>query len=291
MSCQLIERFSSKLGSGAMDEIYSSTEAVGAAPVDILAALEGMLASQSLRLSERNRRFLSFVVMQTVEGHAERIKAYSIGVDVFGRDDNFDPAVDPIVRIEANRLRNALAAYYDGPGRADNVVIAIPKGSYVPSFHSRCGSADVPGYLESEASRPAVLEATIVIHDRSGKSDPETELRAELFVDSLLGALQAVRFKVRMVPGRERKAAAQAIDELFAAPGNAHSLDIAVRSLGETRRFSWRLIDLRSGEVVASEFREFVSRATPCFGLIDEFAAAVAAKLAALIGKGAASGL
>ena len=84
--------------------------------------------------SDRKRRFLKFIVQETLAGHADRIKAYTIAVDVFGRDPSFDPASDPMVRIEAGRLRRCLEHYYLTEGSADAVQITIPKGGYVPQF-------------------------------------------------------------------------------------------------------------------------------------------------------------
>jgi len=273
-----------------MDEDYAANGSERPASADVLRALERMLASQALRLSERNKRFLSFVVKQTVEGRTERIKAYAIGVDVFGRDEGFDPAVDPIVRIEANRLRTALSAYYDGPGRADEIVIVVPKGSYVPTFWSRRVSGNIPTSLPPGLSNDAKVGATIVIHDRCRSTDPETELRGEIFTEALVVALRFARFKIRLFPTREHSAAAQAIDALFAEPGNAYSLDVAVRPLGEKRRFSWCLIDLRTGEVLASEVREFSVAATPCFDLIDAFASEATTTITSILAPHPASG-
>src|SRR6476620_10671481 len=79
---------------------------------EIRSALERMLASPHLHLSERNRHFLDYVVRETLEGRGDRIKAYVVGVDVFGRGEDFNPGIDPIVRIEATRIRSALASYY-----------------------------------------------------------------------------------------------------------------------------------------------------------------------------------
>ncbi len=101
------------------------------------AVLERLLADDRLRLSERNRRFLRFVVEETLAGRSERIKSYTIAVDVFGRGEAFDGGQDPIVRIEANRIRTALAAYYDGPGVSEDIRIELTKGGYVPTFSRR----------------------------------------------------------------------------------------------------------------------------------------------------------
>ena len=97
-------------------------------------ALQRVVASRDFRNSERKRRFLKFVVQETLAGRADRIKAYSIALDAFDRDPSFNPAADPVVRIEAGRLRRCLEHYYLGEGAADRIRITIPKGGYVPQF-------------------------------------------------------------------------------------------------------------------------------------------------------------
>ena len=82
----------------------------------------------------RARRFLRYVVEETLAGRADRIKAYAIGTEVFERNADFDAQSDPVVRIEAGRLRRALERYYLSEGRSDPIVITIPKGAYVPHF-------------------------------------------------------------------------------------------------------------------------------------------------------------
>ncbi len=100
-------------------------------------ALERILTNADFRASERNRRFLRYVVEETLAGRADRIKGYSIAVAVFDRDESFDPQVDPIVRIEAGRLRRSLDHYYLTGGQDDAIRIIIPKGTYVPTFTAR----------------------------------------------------------------------------------------------------------------------------------------------------------
>lgn len=102
----------------------------------VLAQLERILSSREFDASERNRRFLRYVIDETLSGRADRIKAYSVATSVFDRDMSFDPQTDPIIRIEASRLRRSLERYYLTAGRADPVQITIPKGSYVPRFDS-----------------------------------------------------------------------------------------------------------------------------------------------------------
>lgn len=110
----------------------SETRAVSAGSVR--AELARILASPRFDASERNRHFLSYVVEETLAGRADRIKAYTIATEVFGRDPTFDPQLDSIVRIEAGRLRRALERYYLTDGRANTVRIDIPRGGYAPVF-------------------------------------------------------------------------------------------------------------------------------------------------------------
>lgn len=96
-----------------------------------------ILASADFSRSERLSRFLSFIVEETLAGRGDRLKAYTIALSVFERPATFDPQADPLVRIEATRLRRALEHYYLTEGRADPVVISVPKGAYVPLFVPR----------------------------------------------------------------------------------------------------------------------------------------------------------
>ena len=100
----------------------------------IRAQLGHILASRAFDASRRNRAFLRFIVEESLAGRADRIKAYTIATSVLGRDEAFDPQADPIVRIEASRLRRSLERYYLIAGQDDPVRIDIPKGGYVPSF-------------------------------------------------------------------------------------------------------------------------------------------------------------
>ncbi len=96
--------------------------------------LNTLFGRSDFHASERNRRFLTYIVEETLQGRADRIKAYSIAVAAFDRSDDFDPLTDPIVRIEASRLRRSLEHYYLTAGKSDRVRIDMPKGSYVAAF-------------------------------------------------------------------------------------------------------------------------------------------------------------
>lgn len=103
-------------------------------PDQIRAELDKILASPGFAGAGRLGPFLRYVVDQTLAGEVAGLKEAVLGVEVFQRQADYDPRIDPIVRVEARRLRSRLAEYYDGPGRGDAVRIDLPKGAYAPVF-------------------------------------------------------------------------------------------------------------------------------------------------------------
>jgi TolB-like protein len=120
---------------------YVTAKAEGAGseptPVEVRAALERLTQSEGFRNSPQLATFLGFTVEAVLRGERERIKAYTIAVEALGRGERFDPQTDPIVRVEATRLRRAVERYYAGEGADDPVVIELRPGSYVPVFRHR----------------------------------------------------------------------------------------------------------------------------------------------------------
>lgn len=93
-----------------------------------------ILSSDVLCLSGRGRKFLQFVVDETLEGRDKYLKAFTIANQIFGRGTSFNAQIDPCVRIEANRIRRELERYYLLAGLNDEIIITLPKGRYVPAF-------------------------------------------------------------------------------------------------------------------------------------------------------------
>lgn len=108
-----------------------------AAPDEVRQQLERTLASRTFSASARLRAFLRYVVEQTLDGNGGHLKEYAIGTEVFDRDEQYDPRIDSIVRVEAGRLRTKLDEYYAGEGAADRIVIRIDRGGYMPVFETR----------------------------------------------------------------------------------------------------------------------------------------------------------
>ena len=113
--------------------------------------LDRMLGHEEFIATDKMREFLRFVVEETLAGNARHLKGFTIAMAVFGRDQDFDPAHDPVVRIQAGRLRRAIERYYLVAGADDPVRIDIPKGSYVPVFSTPVASE------ESSAPAPTTV--------------------------------------------------------------------------------------------------------------------------------------
>src|ERR671939_1877848 len=99
-----------------------------------LAQLERILHSQIMQGSESLRAFLRFVVQKAIDQQEDQLKEYTIATEVFGRGEQYSPRTDSVVRVQASRLRSKLQEYYFTEGKADQVLIELPKGHYTPSF-------------------------------------------------------------------------------------------------------------------------------------------------------------
>lgn len=101
---------------------------------EIKTELQKILFDPVFRYSEILKNFLSYIVNETLQERTNRLKEYTIAVNVLDKPADFNPQEYGIVRIHAGRLRAALDKYYTGRGRKDSIRISIPKGSYVPAF-------------------------------------------------------------------------------------------------------------------------------------------------------------
>jgi hypothetical protein len=104
---------------------------------EIRSAVEHIVAGPGFRRSPQLVAFLHFLVEAVLCGRADHIKSYTIGVEALKRGERFDPQRDPIVRVEAARLRKALANSFARGGAGPPVTIEIPLGSYIPVFRRR----------------------------------------------------------------------------------------------------------------------------------------------------------
>ena len=154
--------------------------------------LARVIGSAVFRDSPRLSQFLTFVVETALAGNSEQIKAYTVAVDALGRGMDFDPQHDPIVRVQAGRLRNALGRYYAGAGSGDPLRIELPCGTYVPVFHKRRPDSGKP---------PPVSRRLAPANDPVGETTRQITMlqeRLDALQDELAEARRALR--ISLVP-------------------------------------------------------------------------------------------
>ena len=125
---------------------------------DIRAQLEAILRSEEFVSARRLQDFLRYIIEKTLRDEQTKIKQFTIAIDVYDRPPSFEPKSDPLIRIEARRLRRALARYYENNADA-SVLIEIPRGSYVPRFTSNdtSGKDESPKKIEGRFAEETEL--------------------------------------------------------------------------------------------------------------------------------------
>lgn len=278
------------------------------------AVLEALLQNSEFRASDRNRRFLRFVVEETLAGRADRIKAFTIAVDVFGRDASFDATVDPIVRIAAGQLRKSLRDYYEGPGKADPVHISIPLGAYVPIFEKRgptnlfaalasrhfpsrrvwaagAGlvtavalllSVTTPRWLDVPTGANRGTAAVLVLDTaRTSQVNADANQFAEMLNDALwlnVGRERAIR-SVGVRPHEQLETVVSRVKAMYGPESEVFELLTSVQVEADEVRVYWHLLNSASREVqVSSLVKEAFSPAAKA-ALAETTAARVAAAL------------
>jgi hypothetical protein len=135
-------------------------------PSEVRAHLAGILESPQFRTSKRCQELLTYLVAQVQEGRQDALKERVIGVEVFGRPTDYNPASDPIVRVSAADVRKRLAQYYQEAVPGDRMPrIRIATGHYIPDFTWRQGPRAEPEAPEKRAVRgwyrPAAAVAVV----------------------------------------------------------------------------------------------------------------------------------
>jgi TolB-like protein/Flp pilus assembly protein TadD len=213
--------------------------------------LRRILASTIFAQSARMSRFLRFAVERAVAGQSDQLKEYLIGVEVFDRKPNYDPRVDPIVRVEARRLRSKLKSYYEAEGRVDDIIIDLPKGTYAPIFRSKTASLETP--LEvSEPPRPGSIA---VLPFANLSSEPDNEYFSDGLTEELIHRLTKVEGLMVVAWSSAARLKGQPYDlrEIGRQLKVSAVLVGSVRSSGVRLRVTAQLIDVASGRYLWSE--------------------------------------
>jgi serine/threonine-protein kinase len=212
--------------------------------------LERILASATFRQVDRLKRFLSFIVTEAISDRGDQLKEYVIGVQVFDKEASFDPRADPIVRVQARRLRARLMRYYREEGRPDELVIELPKGGYAPTVKHRAAGASAARSIGAALVRQNTITVLpFADHTAAGNLGYFCQsLRQEIITG--LATLDTLRV-LAWEPTDSHHATdpRQAVETLHAALVVTGS----VRSFGDNLRVTTHLIDGASGSYLWSE--------------------------------------
>jgi len=221
----------------------STTELGKDIDAQAVAQLNRIFASKAFRQADRLKRFLSFIVDETLAGRGERLKEFVVGVEVFGKDDSFDPRNDPIVRVQARRLRAQLARYYREEGQGDELVIDLPKGGYAAVFRPVKATPAKRAFSPTLISRNAVMVAPFADHSASGDQDYFCQGLTEEIVHTLAGT-EGVRLVAWEEYGPSERLGVRAAAERASA---ALVVTGSVRVAGAEARIVSNLLDAASG--------------------------------------------
>ena len=117
---------------------------------DIRAQVGRLIQSKTFETSEVHRRLLQYLAEKSISGEADRLKEYTIGLEAFGKPPTYDPKQDSIVRLQAGRLRQKLAVYYQTEAAGDTVRVTLPKGAFKLNFEP----VELPGHAQGVAWKP-----------------------------------------------------------------------------------------------------------------------------------------
>lgn len=242
-------------------------------PREVRAQLQKIVKSRAFSQAGRMTRFLRFTVEQALAGEAERLKEYTIGVEVFDRGARYDPRVDPIVRVEARRLRAKLRKYYETDGREDAIVIEYPKGAYVPQFLSRSAR-------EAQQEREVSGSRTIAVLPFANLSaEPDNDFFSDGLTQDLIHGLTKVPGLMVVAwhsatEARARLGDARRIGERL---GVEAVLEGSVRRSGKYLRIAAQLMKVRDGIYLWSE--TYDRELKDVFVIQDEISCAIVSAL------------
>jgi hypothetical protein len=183
---------------------YIETQQPELSAEEITRQLELILYSRHFRQARSLEKFLRYVVEKTLAGVSDDLKEFTIGVDVFQRRRNFDPRIDNVVRVQAAHLRKKLAGYYEEEGAADEIIIEMPKGHYVPQFNRRSSNTDLNIAPEEPAAiAPIGAEESLTVFPTSRRFRSRTPVWVAAAF--LLGLAAAAAWQ--KLPGKSGSAA------------------------------------------------------------------------------------
>ncbi|MGI9418208.1 MAG: hypothetical protein ACR2RA_10275 [Geminicoccaceae bacterium] len=271
----------------------STPKGDAASPEAVREQLTQIVGSPEFSQSGRLQSFLTYIVDEALQGRADRLKGYTLGVEVFGREQDFDPAIDCIVRVEAGRLRSRLKSYYMEQGRDDPILIELPKGGYTPRWSVR--EQEVPDGASTATSAIAVVDddydpvldlprgpSIAVLPFANLSNDPEQELFVDAVVEEITTQLGRFRelFVIARTTAFQYKGQALDVRQIGRELGVRYLLEGSIRTSGSLLRVTAQLIETLSGTHLWAETYDRDLSVQNVFEIQDDIAQRVAASIA-----------
>jgi len=239
----------------------------------VRASVARMLASPLFAVSPRQQRFLDYLVTNTIAGNADRLKGYTIAVEVFDRKDDFDPSLDAIVRVEATRLRNKLREYYDTSGKQDVVRIDFPKGGYVLEISLQTDNVSVTSASSASLAHPRLIQdrpSLAVLPFANIGVDNTKEYFTDGVVDSLISMFSRLSglFVISRQSSFSYKNTTKTSKVIATELGVRYLLEGSVQHAGNQVRVATQLVDTQHGGHIWSD--RFDRELKDIFALQDE---------------------
>lgn len=239
-------------------------------------SLDRVLASDKFAGARRLSRFLKFVVEESLAGRGERLNQYAVGIEVFDRDTSFDPTIDPVVRVEAGRLRSKLRDYYDDERDNAQTRITLAKRGYAATFQFADDSTSPPGPVPNQlmpASREAplwILPVIAILPFRNLNRDPEQEYFADGFSEDLITDLSTLPglSVIARQSSFTYKSMTLGVHQIGKELGADFVLTGSIRRAGEDVRINAQLVASASGKHLWAQ--RFDRRLADIFRLQDD---------------------
>lgn len=235
------------------------------------------------------RRFLTFIVDETLSGHADWLKEYTIGINVLNKSADFKPQDNGIVRIHAGRLRRALNSYYSRMGVFDSIQITIPKGGYIPIFSENCqakkqeaGTND-QGIASNTVAQPSSPDTIGVLPFRYANIDGLDDSLVDGLALQLSDALMKFdRYSVISYQSvRDVSRRTNELSHLASLIGLKYVISGSIQTFDKKIRIHVQMIELYTGRQLSSSMYEGQIASGNIFKLQDEIVQFIISELLA----------
>ena len=239
------------------DKHASLTKPVQKIPdTEVYQSLDKICSGDEFSAKDKTSRLLRFLVDETLAGRGENLKQYTIGTSVFNRLKDFNSELDPVVRIQAGRLRRSLELYYAHEGKDDAVHIVIPKGTYVPLFlpqHSDVSLRNAEGDVSSK-SEDIIRPLIAVLPFQNLTGDPEQDYFVQGFTEEV--SIELTHYEdFQVVACRSVSQVSDPKDnhEIARKKGAHFAIEGSMRKDDKNVKISLKVLDLKTGRHIWGE--------------------------------------